>query len=149
MTTDLKKLEAMQKQAYFESKLKMVPASIKDIYSAISGVDVLVARELVVEGHVLIGIEYTPEGLAASAYTTDKTGKRITLDRAENQQTKEAHAPKDLISERLNEAAKNISHQPIANEPQTSVKVKKAVRTNTPTNLQTLKELQNSKRQNG
>lgn len=147
--TDLKKLEAMQKQAYFESKLKMVPASIKDIYSTISGEDVLIARELVVNDHVLIGIEYTPEGLAASAYTTDKTGKRIILDRPENLQTKEAHAPKDLISERLNEATKNISRQPLANEPQIPTKVKKAVRTTPAPNLQTLKELQNNKRQNG
>ncbi|MBO5038236.1 MAG: hypothetical protein J6C85_02095 [Alphaproteobacteria bacterium] len=149
MTTDVKKLEAMQKQAYFESKLQMVPASIKEVYSAISGEDILIARELVVDDHVLIGIEYTPEGEAAAAYTTDKTGKRITLDRPQRSQSNTAHAPKDLISERLDEVAKNISRQPIANEPQAQLKVKKAVRTTPAPNLQTLKELQNSKRQNG
>ena len=113
MTTDVKKLEAMQKQAYFESKLQMVPASIKEVYSAISGEDILIARELVVDDHVLIGIEYTPEGEAAAAYTTDKTGKRITLDRPQRSQSNTAHAPKDLISERLDEVAKNISRQPM------------------------------------
>lgn len=147
MTADLQKLEAMQKQAYFESKLKMVPASIKDIYSAISGVDVLVARELIVDDHVLIGIEYAPDGAAAAAYTTDKTGKRITLDRAEETQAKESHTPKDLISARLNEAVKSITRQPAAPEHTAPVKVKKEVRPQS--NLQTLKEFQNNKRQNG
>lgn len=152
--TNLTELEALLAEAglnenQFIKRVEHIPYSLKKIYSAITGEDILIARELLVDNRVFIGIEYAPDGKPVSTYTTDKTGKRITLDHAENRQTKEAHAPKDLISERLNEVAKNISRQPIANEPQTQPKVKKAVRTNTAPNLTTLKELQNSKRQNG
>lgn len=130
MKAKLDKLEAMQNQAYFESKLQMVPASLKHTYSNLNGKeDTLVARELIVDGRVMIGIEYAPDGSVSSAYTTDQKGKRVNIENAV--ENKKDHTPKDIISKRLDEVSKtlgNIKETARTDEPVQAPEPKKSVR---------------------
>ena len=48
MKRQLSEIEALLNEKYFESKIDMIPASLKTIYSAVGGKDVLVARELII-----------------------------------------------------------------------------------------------------
>lgn len=105
---DYSKVEDLQKQKYFDCKVDLVPASLKETYSdLVSKSPVLVSRELIVDGRPLIGIEYAPDGEVASVYTTDAKGKRVNFENAAEQTT--PHAAPDLISQRLAEA-KTIVH---------------------------------------
>lgn len=105
----LEELEARQNAACIDFKLQMVPASIKNTYSSISGKDELVSRELIVNNNqVFIGIEYA-NGEPVSAYTTDPTGKRISLEKLDN--VNESVATRDLISNRLSELSKQLVAQ--------------------------------------
>lgn len=145
MTASFEKLEALQKQTYFESKLQMVPASLKEIYSAIKGQeDTLIARELIVDGRTFIGLEYAPDGTPVSAYTTNKKGQRVALEQPQDEERPLNHATKDLISERLNEVSKNISstraEEVASAEPRSSHPVAKKVRRIDPNNLDRIKE---------
>jgi len=122
MTSKLDKLEALQNQTLLENKLNLIPTTLRNIYSGIDGTNKLVARELVVDGRVMIGIEYADDGSVASAYTTNSKGKRINLNKKEAKE-----APKDLISERLAELSKSITKQQekkVAKTEQTAVKDK-------------------------
>ena len=80
MKRQLSEIEALLNEKYFESKIDMIPASLKTIYSAVGGKDVLVARELIINDRVMLGVEYTPDGLIAGAYTTDKNGRRVRVE---------------------------------------------------------------------
>lgn len=144
MTASFEKLEALQKQTYFESKLQMVPASLKEIYSAIKGQDTLIARELIVDGRTFIGLEYAPDGTPVSAYTTNKKGQRVALEQPQDEERPLNHATKDLISERLNEVSKNISstrtEEVASAEPRSSHPAAKKVRRIDPNNLDRIKE---------
>lgn len=105
---DFSKVEDLQKQKYFDCKVDLVPASLKETYSdLVSKKPVLVSRELIVDGRPLIGIEYAPDGEVASVYTTDAKGKRVNFENAAEQTN--SNAAPDLISQRLAEA-KNIVH---------------------------------------
>lgn len=104
---NLSKIEAIQKQKYVESKLDLIPASLRNVYSSIGGKDTLVARELFIDDKLVLGIEYSPEGAVAGAYTTDTKGNRIYMENTQAQEEK-ASAPKDLISRKLDEVAKNL-----------------------------------------
>ena len=100
--------EDLQKQKYYDWKVDIVHASLKETYSdLVSKNPVLVSRELIVDGRPLIGIEYAPDGEVASVYTTDSKGKRVNFENAA-EQTASNTAP-DLISQRLAEA-KTIVH---------------------------------------
>lgn len=59
MTANLNKLEALQNQTLLENKIKMIPTTLRTITSCLDGKEeVLVRRELVVDGCVFIGLEY-------------------------------------------------------------------------------------------
>ncbi len=63
MSTRLNKLEALQNQKLLENKIKMIPTTLRTITSCLDGKEeVLVRRELVVDGCVFIGLEYDNSG---------------------------------------------------------------------------------------
>lgn len=138
MKTNYSEIEALQRNKYIESKFDMIPAELKNIYSEVSGKETLVARELRVDGHVVIGIEYAPNGDVVCAYTADKKGKRINLENAE---TRDTQAPKDLISRRLDEVAERLAQNKTTHveEPKT---VKKPTKRVVPTTLKAPKREQ-------
>lgn len=101
----LSELEARQNSACIDFKLQMIPASIRNIYSNIGEKEELVARELIVNNHVFIGITYA-NGSPVSAYTTDASGKQIPLEKLDN--ITNALTTPELISERLSEISKQL-----------------------------------------
>ncbi len=146
MKPDLNQLEALQKQKYIESKIDMVPASLKEIKSAIGNKEaVLVARELIINDRIVIGIEYTPEGDVASAYTSDENGKRIMLENT--RETAANLTSANLISQRL-EAANSLTQEKAAKTVETPAvkKVRPAQKQLTGKDLQQLKEYQQNRR---
>ena len=110
MKRQLSEIEALLNEKYFESKIDMIPASLKTIYSAVGGKDVLVARELIINDRVMLGVEYTPDGLIAGAYTTDKNGRRVRVE-SNYEKTEANRTPHNLISERLDEVAKTLARE--------------------------------------
>lgn len=120
---DYTKAETLQKQKYFDCKVNMVPASLRETYSdLVSKKPVLVSRELIVDGHPLIGIEYAPNGEVASVYTTDTKGMRVNF---ENAIEHTEHTSKDLISQRLDEVSKTLAREhPHPKEKETPEKKK-------------------------
>jgi len=63
MSTKLNKLEALQNQTLLENKIKMIPTTLRTITSCLDGKEeVLIRRELVVDGSVFIGLEYDNVG---------------------------------------------------------------------------------------
>lgn len=63
MTANLNKLEALQNQTLLENKIKMIPTTLRTIVSCLDGKEeVVVRRELVVDGCVFIGLEYDNSG---------------------------------------------------------------------------------------
>lgn len=125
-TVDYTKAEKLQEQTYFDCKVDMVPASLRETYSdLVSKKPVLVSRELIVDGRPLIGIEYAPSGEVASVYTTDAKGKRVNF---ENAAEHTEHTSKDLISQRLDEVSKTISREhPHTEEKEKTIKEKKVI----------------------
>ena len=107
MKRQLSEIEALLNEKYFESKIDMIPASLKTIYSAVGGKDVLVARELIINDRVMLGVEYTPDGLIAGAYTTDKS---VRVE-SNYEKTEANRTPHNLISERLDEVAKTLARE--------------------------------------
>lgn len=116
MKPQLSEIEALLNEQYFASKVDMIPASLKSIYSAIEGKDVLIARELIINDRVMLGVEYSPDGVIAGAYTTDRTGKRVRVESSDEKT--DNHTSRNLISERLDEIAQALSRN---EEHQTSV----------------------------
>lgn len=111
---NLSNIEAIQNQKFVESKLDLIPASLRNVYSNIGDKEVLVARELFIDDKLVLGIEYS-DGVVANAYTTDTKGKRIYMENPQLQE--EATAPKDLISRKLDEVAKNLDkHKSVSHE---------------------------------
>ena len=104
----LSDIETRQNSAFIDFKLQMVPASIKNTYSSISGKDELVSRELIVNNNqVFIGIEYA-DGVPVSAYTTDPTGKRIFLEKLDNENVADPLATRDAISNHLSKISRQV-----------------------------------------
>ena len=110
MKRQLSEIEALMNEKYFESRMDMIPASIKETICEIGGKKVIVSRELIIKDRTMIGVEYTPDGLIAGAFTTDKNGKKIKVE--SNYKTAENHhAPQNLISERLEEISKSLAKE--------------------------------------
>lgn len=110
MKRQLSEIEALMNEKYFESRMDMVPASIKETTCEIGGKEVIVSRELIVKGRTMIGVEYTPDGLIVGAFTTDKNGKRIKVESNYGENEKH-HTPQNLISERLEEISKSLAKE--------------------------------------
>lgn len=110
MKRQLSEIEALMNEKYFESRMDMVPASIKETICEIGGKKVTVSRELIVNDRTMIGVEYTPDGLIASAFTTDKNGKKIKVE-SNYEPSKNHHTPQNLISERLEEISKSLAKE--------------------------------------
>ena len=100
MKRQLSEIEALLNEKYFESKIDMIPASLKTIYSAVGGKDVLVARELIINDRVMLGVEYT----------TDKNGRRVRVE-SNYEKTEANRTPHNLISGRLDEVAKTLARE--------------------------------------
>lgn len=110
MKRQLSEIEALINEKYFESRMDMIPASIKETICEIGGKKVIVSRELIIKDRTMIGVEYTPDGLIAGAFTTDKNGKKIKVE--SNYETAENHhTPQNLISERLEEISKSLAKE--------------------------------------
>lgn len=110
MKRQLSEIEALMNEKYFESRMDMVPASIKEVVCEIGGKKVIVSRELIINDRTMIGVEYTPEGLIAGAFTTDKNGKKIRVE-SNYGETENHHTPQNLISERLEEISKSLARE--------------------------------------
>ena len=110
MKRQLSEIEALMNEKYFESRMDMVPASIKEVVCEIGGKKVIVSRELIINDRTMIGVEYTPEGLIAGAFTTDKNGKKIKVE-SNYGETNNHHTPQNLISERLEEISKSLAKE--------------------------------------
>ncbi len=110
MKRQLSEIEALMNEKYFESRMDMVPASIKETICEIGGKKVIVSRELIVNDRTMIGVEYTPDGLIAGAFTTDKNGKKIKVE-SNYSENENHHTPQNLISERLEEISKTLARE--------------------------------------
>ncbi len=122
---DYAKAEKLQDQTYFDCKVDMVPASLKETYSNLVVKNpVLVSRELIVDGRPLIGIEYAPDGSVVNVYTTNMKGKRVNFENAAEEKT--AAAP-DLIAQRLAEVRNIVPEHSAAMEVSTPAPEKKKV----------------------
>ncbi len=139
---DFSKVEDLQKQKYFDCKVDLVPASLKETYSdLVSKNPVLVSRELIVDGRPFIGIEYAPDGEVASVYTTDAKGKRVNFENAA-EQTASNTAP-DLIAQRLAEAQIAMhQNKPAVEIEQPKPEKKRVVPRTLDTKLRTTKDSQ-------
>lgn len=123
---DFTSAENLQNKTYFDCKVDMVPASLKETYSdLVSKKPVLVSRELIVDNRPLIGIEYAPDGEVVSVYTTDHKGKRVNFENAA--EDKSNTAP-DLIAQRLAEARSIVpEHSTVMEAPTPAPEKKKVV----------------------
>ena len=110
MKRQLSEIEALMNEKYFESRMDMVPASIKETICEIGGKKVVVSRELIINDRTMIGVEYTPDGLIAGAFTTDKNGKKIKVE-SNYGENDIHHTPQNLISERLEEISKTLARE--------------------------------------
>lgn len=110
MKRQLSEIEALMNEKFFESRMDMIPASIKETICEIGNKKVTVSRELIIDNRVMIGVEYTPDGLIAGAYTSDKNGKRIKVE-GNYKEDSTHHTPQNLISERLEEISKNMQKE--------------------------------------
>ena len=110
MKRQLSEIEALMNEKFFEYRMNSIPASLKETTCAIGGKEVTVARELIIDNRVMIGVEYTPDGLIAGAYTSDKNGKRIKVE-SNYKENNNHHTPQNLISERLEEISRNVQKE--------------------------------------
>lgn len=94
------KYSALINQGFLENKLKMIPTSIKETYSEVSKEPVLLTRELIADDRVVLGVEYNTNGEAVNAYTSDKSGRHITIARVEDI-TQDNLSVRDMIAEHL------------------------------------------------
>ena len=74
MKRQLSEIEALMNKKYFESRVDMIPASLKVISSKVSGKEVIVARELIIDDRVFLGVEYTPDGDIVGAVNPYESG---------------------------------------------------------------------------
>jgi len=96
------KYTALMNQKFLENKIKMIPSTIKETYSDLDQKNpVLVSRELIADDHVMLGVEYAPDGAAVRAYTTDANGKKISMTNIDEKNKYEDFALRDVISEHL------------------------------------------------
>ena len=117
----LDKYTALINQGYLENKLKMIPTSVKETYSSmVEDHPVLISRELIADDHVMLGVEYAPDGSAVKAYTTDANGKHIDITKAEPEKKAqyEEYSLRDVISEHLQKIANMKEEQKEVATPQ-------------------------------
>lgn len=110
MKRQLSEIEALMNEKFFEYRMNSIPASLKETTCAIGDKEVTVSRELIIDNRVMIGVEYTPDGLIAGAYTSDKNGKRIKVE-SNYKEDNTHHTPQNLISERLEEISRNMQKE--------------------------------------
>lgn len=110
MKRQLSEIEALMNKKYFESRVDMIPASLKVISSKVSGKEVIVARELIIDDRVFLGVEYTPDGDIVGAYTTDAKGRHIKVE-SSYEKTPDNRTPQNLISERLEEVSRTLAQE--------------------------------------
>lgn len=123
---DYTKAEQLQEETYFNCKVDMIQASLKETFSNIGkGEPHLVLRELLVDGLPFIGIEYGSNGEIANVYTTDAKGKRVNFENAAEERI--ATAP-DLIAQRLEEVRNMVpEHEHTATKEAPTPEKKKVV----------------------
>lgn len=117
MKRQLSEIEARMNEKYIESRIDMIPASLKVISSKISGKEVIIARELIIEDRVFLGVEYTPDGDIAGAYTTDDKGRHIKVE-SNYEKTPDNRTPHNLISERLEKVSRTLAQENGKNQPE-------------------------------
>lgn len=131
MTTQkIDKYSALINQGFLENKLKMIPTSIKETYSdLVSKKPVLLTRELIADDKVVLGVEYSAEGEAVNAYTTDKTGRHITIARVEEMDNTKDSSVRDMIADHLKKMSvmKN-NERPVAKTKPQAEKKKVVIR---------------------
>lgn len=102
----LDKYTALINQGYLENKLKMIPTSVKETYSSLDEKKpILVSRELIADGQVMLGVEYAPDGTAVNAYTTDNKGQKVAIAKVDEKTNYEEYSLRDVISEHLQKMA--------------------------------------------
>lgn len=98
---NMDKYSALINQGFLENKIKMIPTSIKETYSdLVSKKPVLVTRELIADGKVVLGVEYNSDGETVNAYTTDKQGHHVTITRVEEFE-KDNLSVRDMVAQHL------------------------------------------------
>lgn len=135
MTTQkIDKYSALINQGFLENKLKMIPTSIKETYSdLVNKKPVLLTRELIADGKVVLGVEYSAEGEAVNAYTTDKTGRHITIARVEDMDNTKDLSVRDMIAEHLKKmSVMQNNERPAATKAKPQAEKKKVVIRKTP-----------------
>jgi hypothetical protein len=128
MDTTTEKLETLMEQKRSEKKLSMVPAYIKDIESQLDKKTppVLVERQLVVNGKVVMGFVYDNAHNVAEAYTI-RNGKRVKFELPEEKtvmdrisarvdEVSAAKARIDKMNDRMHSHTKKTVAEPPAKE---------------------------------
>jgi len=115
-------------QKFLENKIKMIPTTIKETYSDLDQKNpVLVSRELIADGHTMLGVEYV-NNTPVRAYTTDETGKKIGITNLDEKNNYSDYALRDVISEHLQKISTLTENKKAKEEqkmPETVHKVRK------------------------
>lgn len=108
-TPKIDKYTARMNSIALENKIKMIPTTIKETYSDLVHQNpVLISRELIADNHVMLGVEYAPDGTAVRAYTTDSKGKKIGITNIDEKVNYEDYGLRDMIAEHF-EKISNIN----------------------------------------
>ncbi len=100
-TQKIDKYSALINQGFLENKIKMIPTSIKETYSdLVSKKPVLLTRELIADGKVVLGVEYNTDGETVNAYTTDKQGHHVTITHVEDLENDNLSV-RDMVAQHL------------------------------------------------
>ena len=106
MSANMEKYVSIQNAQLLECKINNYPATIRHVYSKLGKTEELVARELVIEGKVILGIEYNKDN-PVGIYTTDNKGKRVNIDIEKD--NKVASVPNNIISKYIEEVSNKLS----------------------------------------
>ena len=106
MSANMEKYVPIQNALRLDCKVNNIPATIRHVYSKLGKTEELVARELVIEDKVVLGIEYN-KNKPVGIYTTDNKGKRVNIDI--EQDNKVASVPNNIISKYIEEVSNKLS----------------------------------------
>ena len=106
MSANMEKYVPIQNAQLLDCKVNNIPATIRHVYSKLGKTEELVARELVIEDKVVLGIEYN-KNKPVGIYTTDNKGKRVNIDI--EQDNKVSSVPNNTISKYIEEVSNKLS----------------------------------------
>ena len=106
-------------EAVDASKKSPMRASIKETYNNyVLKHPILISRELVVDNHVVLGVEYDEEGKPVRTFATDENGKKISITNIADNQDYKDYGLSDMIAKRIDQL-QNFTSKDVAKTKET------------------------------